>query len=180
MTPTQKQLADHLGLTAGRISQLKKAGMPVDSREAAEAWLALNVNRDRPRDIDLPEDSLPLDMGPKARLQRAQEGERKHFALWQAAVARQPANTREIAELATSWREMRKGAAEAEKELGAFLLATKATINAAETIRAFRAFISSVVQDFSTYPWGDEARRVLQHQLQQMHELLKTTNETNS
>jgi hypothetical protein len=159
---------------------LKKQGMPVDDFAAAQEWLRLNVNRDDRRALDLPAEAVPLDMGPKARLVRAQEGERRHFALWSAAVARTPLNSREVSELATSWREMRKGAAEAEKELGAFLLATKATLNAAKTLGTFRAFITSVVQDFSTHPWGDEARRILQHQLQQMHELLKTTNETNS
>ena len=162
---TQKELADKLGVTAGRISQYKKAGMPVDSIEAAEAWLAHNVSRDNPRDLELPADSLPPDMGPRARLYRAQEGERRHFALWEAAVARQPVNTREVSELATSWREMRKGAAEAEKEYGAFLLATKATLNTAEATRALRGFMVAVVQDFSTRPWGDEARRLLQHHL---------------
>jgi len=174
---TQKQLADSLGLSAGRVSQLKRQGMPVADLEAAQEWLRLNVARDDRRALDLPAEAVPLDMGPHARLQRAQEGERRHFALWEAAVARRPLNSREVSELATSWREMRKGAAEAEKELSAFLLATKKTINAAETIRAFRGFITAVVQDFSTHPWGDEARELLRHHLQQMSELFPTNNQ---
>jgi transcriptional regulator with XRE-family HTH domain len=162
---TQAQLADSLGLSAGRVSQLKRQGMPVADLEAAQEWLRLNVARDDRRALDLPAEAVPLDMGPHARLQRAQEGERRHFALWEAAVARRPLNSREVSELATSWREMRKGAAEAEKELAAFLLATKATLNTAEAVRAFRGFMVAVVQDFSTRPWGDEARRLLQHHL---------------
>jgi transcriptional regulator with XRE-family HTH domain len=166
MNPTQKDLAARLGVTAGRVSQLKKAGMPTDSIEAAEAWLALNVSRDKPRDIELPEGSLPEDMGPKARLQRAQEGERQHFALWQAAVARQPANTREIAELATSWSAMRKGASEAEKEYAAFLLQIGTTINKPQAIRAIRGLFAAIVQDFSTHPWGNDATRIVRHHLE--------------
>jgi len=177
---TQAQLADSLGLSAGRVSQLKRQGMPVADLEAAQEWLRLNVARDDRRALDLPAEAVPLDMGPYARLQRAQEGERRHFALWEAAVARRPLNSREVSELATSWREMRKGAAEAEKELSAFLLATKKTINAAEAGREWRGFITAVVQDFSTHPWGDEARAILNHHLAQRHEvLLQAKQQTN-
>lgn len=40
MEINQSQLAAALGLTRGRVSQLKKEGMPVDSVEAARAWQA--------------------------------------------------------------------------------------------------------------------------------------------
>lgn len=163
---TQKQLADKLGVSPGRVSQYKAQGCPTDSIESAEAWIAQNVSRDKPRDIELPDDALPPDMGPKARLERAQEGERRHFALWEAAVARQPANTREIAELATSWREMRKGASEAEKEYGNFLLQIGATMNKAEAIKAIRGLFAAIVQDFSTHPWGADATRIVRHHLE--------------
>lgn len=165
MSPTQKDLAAHLGVTAGRVSQLKKVGMPTDTIEAAATWVALNVSRDKPRDIELPEGSLPTDMGPRARLQRAQEGERRHFALWQAAVSRQPANTREIGELATSWSAMRKGASEAEKEYAAFLLQIKTTINLPRAVKSFRDFVGAVKRDFSTHQWGNEATRILRQHL---------------
>jgi transcriptional regulator with XRE-family HTH domain len=162
---TQKELAEKLGVTAGRVSQYKAQGMPVDGIEAAEAWLAHNVSRDKPRNIELPANTLPEDMGPKARLDRAQEGERRHFALWEAAIARQPANTREIAELATSWREMRKGASEAEKEYGNFLLQIGTTINKGEALKAIRGLFTGIVQDFSTHPWGEEATLIMRHHL---------------
>jgi hypothetical protein len=176
---TQKQIADRLGLSAGRVTQLKNAGMPTDSIEAAEEWVRLNVNRDDRRALDLPTEAVPLDMGPKARLQRAQEGERRHFALWEAAIERRPLNSREVSELATAWREMRKGAAEAEKEYAAFLLATKATMQTSEALRVFRSFMQAVVQDFSTRPWGEEARRLLQHHLEQGRDIFPT-NKSNS
>lgn len=38
--PTGEQLAEALGITEGRVSQLKKEGMPTDSIEAAKAWRA--------------------------------------------------------------------------------------------------------------------------------------------
>ena len=162
---TQQQLADRFSVTPGRISQYKKQGMPVTSIEAAEAWLAQNVSRDNPRDLELPAESLPPDMGPKARLYRAQAGESRHFALWEAAVARQPVNTREVSELATSWREMRKGASEAEKEYAAYLAVTKATISTPEAVKAMRDLLTAIVQDFSTRPWGDEATRMMHSHL---------------
>jgi transcriptional regulator with XRE-family HTH domain len=175
---TQAQLAAGLGLSPGRVSQLKRQGMPVADLEAAQEWLRLNVTRDDRRALDLPAEAVPLDMGPHARLQRAQEGERRHFALWEAAVARRPLNSREVSELATSWREMRKGAAEAEKELSAFLLATKKTMATSEAVSAFRNFMVAVVQDFSTHPWGDKARAILNHHLAQGHEVFLQTNKT--
>lgn len=165
---TQQQLASKIGVTAGRISQLKRQGMPTDSIEAAESWLALNVNRDKPRDIELPAEATPDDMGPKARLLRAQEGERRHFALWEASIARKPINTREVSELASTWREMRKGASEAEREYATFLSTVKATVPTHEASKVFRDFVSAVVQDFSTRSWGEEARGILRHHLSTM------------
>jgi len=41
----QATLAKELGVTEGRISQLKKQGMPVTSREAALAWYAEHVDQ---------------------------------------------------------------------------------------------------------------------------------------
>jgi phage terminase Nu1 subunit (DNA packaging protein) len=38
MQPTQTQIASALGLTQGRIAQLKKAGMPMDSIPSARRW----------------------------------------------------------------------------------------------------------------------------------------------
>jgi transcriptional regulator with XRE-family HTH domain len=172
---TQQQLADRFSVTPGRISQYKKQGMPVTSLEAAEAWLAQNVSRDNPRDLELPAESLPPDMGPRARLYRAQEGERRHFALWEAAVARQPVNTREVSELATSWREMRKGASEAEKEYAAYLAVTRATISTPEAVKAMRDLLTAIVQDFSTRPWGDEATRMMHSHLSSLPSHLRAS-----
>lgn len=42
--PTGKAIAQALGLSAGRISQLRRDGMPVDSIEAARAWYARRVD----------------------------------------------------------------------------------------------------------------------------------------
>jgi hypothetical protein len=45
--PTGKAIAQALGLSAGRISQLRRDGMPVDSIEAARAWYARRVDLGR-------------------------------------------------------------------------------------------------------------------------------------
>ena len=41
----QSTIAKELGVTEGRISQLKKQGMPVNSLEAARVWYAQNVDQ---------------------------------------------------------------------------------------------------------------------------------------
>lgn len=41
--PTQKQIGEALGVTKGRVTQLKQAGMPVDSIARAMEWYAANV-----------------------------------------------------------------------------------------------------------------------------------------
>lgn len=42
--PKQYEIAEALGVTAGRVSQLKADGMPVDSVEAARAWYKRRVD----------------------------------------------------------------------------------------------------------------------------------------
>ena len=41
---SQKSIADAMGLTEGRISQLKTAGMPIGSLAAARRWYRANVD----------------------------------------------------------------------------------------------------------------------------------------
>jgi hypothetical protein len=40
---TQRDYAIHAGLTAGRVSQLVKKGMPLTSKEAADAWRGMSA-----------------------------------------------------------------------------------------------------------------------------------------
>ena len=43
--PKGVNLAKHLGITPGRVSQLKTQGMPVDSYEKATAWYTANIDQ---------------------------------------------------------------------------------------------------------------------------------------
>jgi phage terminase Nu1 subunit (DNA packaging protein) len=43
--PKGIHLAQHLGITSGRVSQLKKQGMPVESFDAAMDWYRKNVDQ---------------------------------------------------------------------------------------------------------------------------------------
>lgn len=43
--PKGVNLAKHLGITPGRVSQLKTQGMPVDSYENATAWYTANIDQ---------------------------------------------------------------------------------------------------------------------------------------
>jgi len=42
--PTGRQIAEALGISAGRVSQLKRDGMPVDSVAAASSWYRRRVD----------------------------------------------------------------------------------------------------------------------------------------
>lgn len=42
---TQKDYAQHSGLTQGRVSQLVKAGMPLSSKEAADNWRGMSAQK---------------------------------------------------------------------------------------------------------------------------------------
>lgn len=44
-SPKGVNLAKHLGITPGRVSQLKTQGMPVDSYENATAWYTANIDQ---------------------------------------------------------------------------------------------------------------------------------------
>ena len=45
MPISQKAYADHSGLSRGRVSQLRRQGMPLDSLEAADAWRGLTARQ---------------------------------------------------------------------------------------------------------------------------------------
>ena len=162
---TQRQLAKILDSSPQSVTIWKGQGMPVDDAEAARAWVAANVRRRRSSRVAGVVTMENPAMGPKARLERAAEGEIKHYELWKAATSEGQPNSRTVAELAGAWRDSRKAAAAAEAEYSAFLAMTRATINRVETVTAIRGLISAAVQDFSTFPWGQQATSILRKHL---------------
>jgi hypothetical protein len=165
MALTQIQLAKALGSNQTSVSLWKAQGMPTDSVEAAQAWVAANIRRRKSGNVSAPTASSNPALGPKARLDRAAEGEIRHYQLWKAASGADEVNSRTVAELAGAWRDSRKAVAQAEQELGQFLAMTKATLNKQETVTAIRGLISALVQDFSTFPWGEQATSMLRKHL---------------
>lgn len=165
MALTQIQLARALDANQTSISLWKAQGMPTHSVDAAKAWLAANVRRRKSGTVSAPTASSNPAMGPKARLDRAAEGELRHYELWKAAASADEINSRTVAELAGAWRDSRKAAAQAEQEYSQFLSMTKTTLNKAETVAAIRGLVSAAVQDFSTFPWGEAATSILRKHL---------------
>ena len=165
MALTQIQLAKALGSDPASVTVWKSRGMPTDSVEAAKAWVAANVRRRKSGTVSAPTTSSNPAMGPKARLDRAAEGELRHYELWKAAANVDEVNSRTVAELAGAWRDSRKAAAQAEQEFSQFLSMTKTTLNKSETVAAIRGLISAAVQDFSTFPWGEPATSILRKHL---------------
>ena len=165
MALTQIQLARSLDANQTSISLWKAQGMPTDSVETAKAWLAANIRRRKGGKLSAPTASSNPAMGPNARLDRAAEGELRHYELWKAAANVDEINSRTVAELAGAWRDSRKAAAQAEQEFSQFLSMTKTTLNKAETVAAIRGLISAAVQDFSTFQWGEQATSILRKHL---------------
>jgi hypothetical protein len=164
MALTQIKLAKALETTPASVTIWKSQGMPVTSVDEARAWVAANIRRRKSGKVLAPASSNPA-LGPKARLDRAAEGEIRHYELWKAASGADEVNSRTVAELAGAWRDSRKAVAQAEQELGQFLAMTKATLNKQETVTAIRGLISALVQDFSTFPWGEQATSMLRKHL---------------
>jgi hypothetical protein len=165
MAITHIQLAQKLDATPSAVTLWKAQGMPTDSEETAKAWVAANIRRRKSGKVKAPMPSSNPAMGPKARLDRAAEGELRHYELWKAASHEGDVNSRTVAELAGAWRDSRKAVAQAEQELGQFLAMTKATLNKVETVTAIRGLTSALVQDFSTFPWGQQATSILRKHL---------------
>jgi hypothetical protein len=165
MALTQIQLAKELEANQASVSLWKAQGMPTESVDTARAWLAANIRRRKSGKVTAPTTSTNPALGPRARLDRAAEGEIRHYELWKAAANSEESNSRTVAELAGAWRDSRKAVAQAEQELGQFLSMTKATLNKAETVAAVRGLISAMVQDFSTFPWGEQATSMLRKHL---------------
>ena len=165
MALTQIQLAQALESSASAVTLWKAQGMPTQSVEAAKAWVAGNIRRRKSGKVSVQAANLNPAMGPRARLDRAAEGEIKHYELWKSAAAGGEINSRTVAELAGAWRDSRKAVAQAEQELSQFLAMTKATLNKVETVAAIRGLTSALVQDFSTFPWGQQATSILRKHL---------------
>ena len=178
MALTQIQLAKALNANQTSVSLWKAQGMPTDSVDTAQAWLAANIRRRKSGRVTVEAAALNPAMGPRARLERAAEGELKHYELWKSAAAGDEINSRTVAELAGAWRDSRKAAAQAEQELTQFLAMTRAVLNKSETLTAIRALISAAVQDFSTRPWGPEATSILRNHLATLPTSLKEATAT--
>lgn len=165
MALTQIQLANALESNPASVTIWKSQGMPVTSVDEAKAWVAANIRRRKGGKLSAPTTSSNPAMGPKARLDRAAEGELRHYELWKTAANVSEINSRTVAELAGAWRDSRKAAAQAEQEYSQFLATTKTTLNKAETVAAIRGLVSAAVQDFSTFQWGEQATSILRKHL---------------
>ena len=76
---SQKNYADHSGLSRGRVSQLRRQGLPLDSLEAADAWRGLTA-RQRPEASAAPPTGLPRCSQPAPDLEGAAECVRAAWA----------------------------------------------------------------------------------------------------
>jgi len=162
---TRQKIAQAAGITGGRVSQLAAKGCPVDNVESALAWIRENVRRHDHRPVELPPDAAKLRVGPLARLERATDAERVQHALWRAAVESGTASPRTIAELHGVWAESRKQTALAEREYSDALLRLKTTLNADAVRDSIRQVIAAIKQDYSTFPWGEQAASILRRHL---------------
>ncbi len=86
-------------------------------------------------------------------------------ALWRAAVESGTATPRTIADLHHTWAESRKNAALAEKEYADFLMRVGTTLNKAVAQDSLRQVAAAIKQDYSTFPWGEQATAIMRRHL---------------
>ena len=79
MPISQKAYAHHANISRGRVSQLRRQGLPLDSLEAADAWRGLTA-RQRPEASAAPPTGLPRCSQPAPDLEGAAECVRAAWA----------------------------------------------------------------------------------------------------
>jgi len=139
--PTNAQLGLALGVTAQRISVLRKDGMPTDTIEAALAWRATRLNETRrPAPAPLP---ASLDDGSLAstiaqhRLKVTRAGE-----IWNGAMEGQDPNQ---GKYQTAYNQSLKTLMDLEDEQERRLILAKDYISAKEAGEVMRSLMADVV-----------------------------------
>lgn len=137
---TNHQIGEALGVTAQRVSALRKEGMPTDSIEAAQAWRTARANVTRaqaPRPIaQLDDGSLGDTIAEHRRLVGRARG------VWQAAMEQGDPNQ---GKYQTAYNQSMKTLIDLEEEQERRLILAKDYISSKEAGEAMRQFAAEVV-----------------------------------
>lgn len=133
--PSQVEIAEALGVTKGRISQMKKEGIPLDSIEKAKAWhahkygvLAHKGSRTEPVH-SLPPQPIPTPSSDDIRrddpigvLARARQAEIVAYGVIAESVRNK--NVRDTRNATANWRTVMHARMEAESEVARWRIQT--------------------------------------------------------
>ena len=120
---TQAEVVRELNLTKGRVSQMVKAGMPLDSVEVAKSWYAKNISTGRGgapnsfssnpeiQSAPVSDDDVQKDT-PCGVLARAKKAELVAYSIIVRAVRAQ--NVRDAKDATSNWRNLMQARMEAE------------------------------------------------------------------
>lgn len=143
MTVAQ-QLAESKSLTAGRVSQLKKLGCPMDTIEAATAWYEANVTGNRRARQRVRSAASPEDNTAAGRVDQAHDMVARNYALWMGAA--DAGQVREACELQKAYSLACKDATGAELDFLEWKTKTGALIEKAVVLSAFEAAFDSCLK----------------------------------
>lgn len=138
------QLAKTKGITAARVSQLKKKGCPLDTLENAVAWYESHVTGNRRARRPVAAASEPQDCTVAGRVEQAHEMVGKNYALWQGAA--KAGQVREACELQKAYSLSCKDASFAETEFLDWQKRVGALVEKAALLSAFDAAFDSCLK----------------------------------
>ena len=133
--PRQVQIAKALGISKGRVSQLKREGLPLDNIEKARAWHAqkygvlahtgARVEPGQPLPAPAPEPPSPDDIrrdDPVGVLARARQAEMVAYSVIAESVRNK--NVRDTRNATANWRTVMHARMEAEAEVARWRIQT--------------------------------------------------------
>jgi len=133
--PRQVQIAQALGISKGRVSQLKREGLPLDDIEKAKAWHAQKygvlatkgsrIDPGQPMPAPVPEPPSPDDIrrdDPVGVLARARQAEMVAYSVIAESVRNK--NVRDTRNATANWRTVMHARMEAEAEVARWRMQT--------------------------------------------------------
>ena len=138
------QLAKTKGITAARVSQLKKKGCPLDTLENAVAWYEAQVTGNRRARRPVAAASEPQDCTAAGRVDQAHEMVGKNYALWLGAA--EAGQVREACELQKAYSLSCKDASFAEGEFLDWQKRVGALVEKTAVLTAFDAAFDSCLK----------------------------------
>jgi hypothetical protein len=158
---TQAEVVRELNLTKGRVSQLVKAGMPLDSVESAKSWYAKNISTNRGsspnsfssnpevQTASVTDEDVQKDT-PWGVLARAKKAELVAYSIIVRAVRAQ--NVRDAKDATSNWRNLMQARMEAETAVASWQVQNGTLWRKDECLEYIRDKFSNLKRLLQTLP----------------------------